>query len=60
MEKKSLDIKVFRVCICRNEGEEDFISKKLYEVGSYEKLFAEKVIYFLFDFFKVCVFSVAF
>ena len=60
MEKKSLDIKVFRVCLCRNEGEEDFTNKKLYENGSYEKLFAEKIIYFLFNFFKVRVFSLAF
>ena len=42
------------------EGEEDFINKKLDEIYSYEKLSAEEVIYFIFSFFTVYVFSLAF
>ena len=57
----SLDIKEFRVYICKKyEREEDFSNKKFDEVYCYEKLSAEEVTYFLFSFFKVSVFSLAF
>ena len=56
MEKKD-----FKVHLCKKyEGEEDFINKKLDEICSHEKLFSEEVIYFLFSFFTVYVFSLGF
>ena len=51
----------FRVYIWKKyEGKGDFINKKLNEIWSYEKLSAEKVIYFLFMFFAVYVLSLVF
>ena len=59
--RRKLYIQEFRVYKCKKyEEEKDFIKKKLNEIYSYEKVFAEEVIYSLSSFFTVYVFSLAF
>ena len=51
----------FRVYIWQKyEDKEDFINEKLDKTYSFERLSADEVIYFLFSFFTVYVFSLVF